>query len=107
MDNYPQFQIQLPNSTTILVLGILSIVICCFFGIIFGIITLVMASKANALYYSNTQLYSVTSLNNVKVGKICAIIGLILSGLATFYYVAMIAFMGRAMTDMPFDNITL
>ena len=71
---------QLPNSTLILVFGIISIVTCCCYGIIgliFGIIALVLASKATKLYAANPDLYS--DYNNVKIGKILAIIGLVLN----------------------------
>ena len=63
---------QLPNSTLILVFGIVSIVTCCCYGIIgliFGIIALVLASKATKLYVANPDLYS--DYNNVKIGKNC------------------------------------
>ncbi|MFD2561139.1 CCC motif membrane protein [Aquimarina rubra] len=72
----------LPNSTLILVFGILSIVGCCCYGIlglIFAIVALVLANKATALYTENPELYE--GFSNVKTGKILAIIGLILSGI--------------------------
>jgi amino acid transporter len=71
---------QLPNSTLILIFGILSIIGCCCYGvigIIFGIIALVMAKRATEIYNADPELY--TGYNNVKTGKILAIIGLILS----------------------------
>lgn len=74
---------QLPNSTIILIFGILSIIGCCCYGlvgVIFGIIALVMAKRATALYNANPELY--TGYNNVKTGKILAIIGLVLSVLS-------------------------
>ncbi|WP_298320736.1 CCC motif membrane protein [uncultured Aquimarina sp.] len=72
----------LPNATLILVFGILSIVGCCCYGIlgvIFGVVALVLAKKATAMYTENPELYE--GYNNVKTGKILAIIGLILSAL--------------------------
>lgn len=80
---YP-FQFPLPNSTAVLVLGILSIVSCLcygFFGLIFSIISLVLAYKDNALYLANPQKYTLISYNNMKAGRVCAIIGLSLSSL--------------------------
>lgn len=71
-----------PNSTLILVFGILSIVTCCCYGIlglIFGIVALVLANKAKETYIANPELY--TGYNNVKTGKILAIIGIVLSAL--------------------------
>ncbi|NRA91876.1 MAG: DUF4190 domain-containing protein [Psychroserpens sp.] len=73
---------QLPNSTLILVFGILSIVTCCCYGIlglILGIVAIVLAKKATAEYMENPELYS--GYQNVKTGKILAIIGIILSAL--------------------------
>ncbi|MEW7281103.1 CCC motif membrane protein [Aquimarina sp. 2201CG1-2-11] len=78
----------LPNSTVILVLGILSILGCCCYGIpgiIFGIVTIIMANKATTVYNENLELYSHTGLQNVKTGKILAIIGLVLSILYFIY----------------------
>lgn len=73
-------QQKLPNSTLILVFGILSIVTCCCYGIIgliLGIVTIALASKATQLYKSNPEGY--TGFSNVKTGKILAIIGIVLS----------------------------
>ena len=72
---------KLPNSTLILVFGIISIVSCiCYgIGIIFGIIAVVMASTATKVYTANPELY--TGYTNVKTGKILAIVGIILSAI--------------------------
>ena len=72
-------QQKLPNATLILVFGILSILGCCFYGIgiILGIVALVLASKASEVYAENPDGY--TGFQNVKTGKILAIIGIILS----------------------------
>jgi hypothetical protein len=96
-------KIPLPNSTAVLVLGILSIVICCFFGVIMGIIALVLASKGKVLYDSNPMLYTESSYNNLKAGKICAIIGLILSALTTLYYFIAMVILGTAFSWIPWD----
>ncbi|MDN3594613.1 CCC motif membrane protein [Zunongwangia endophytica] len=83
---------KLPNSTLILVFGILSIIGCCCYGvlgIIFGILAIVLANKAKALYYANPDLYM--GYENVKTGRILGIIGLVLSilaivsGIVTFF----------------------
>ncbi len=74
---------ELPNSTLILVFGILSIVGCCCYGIlgvVFGIIALVMSNRAMEIYSANPELY--TGYQNVKTGRILAIIGLVLSALS-------------------------
>lgn len=78
----------LPNSTLILVFGILSIIGCCCYGIvglIFAIIAIVMAKRATAMYKENPELY--TGYNNVKTGRILAWIGVVVSGI---YLLAMI-----------------
>lgn len=80
----------LPNSTLILVFGILSIVTCCcggILGLIFGIVALVMAKKAKQTYLAEPDLYR--GYNNVKTGRILAIIGIILS---TIYLIINIVF---------------
>ncbi len=85
----------LPNSTLILVFGILSIVGCCCYGIlglIFAIVALVLAKKATALYTESPELYE--GYNNVKTGKILAIIGLILSALYVISLIIIFATIG-------------
>jgi hypothetical protein len=78
----------LPNATATLVLGILSIVVC----FICGIIALVISNKDLNLYKANPELYSTTSYNNIKAGRICAIIGLALQVIGLIIYIAFIAF---------------
>lgn len=85
----------LPNSTLILVFGILSILTCCCYGIIgliFGIIALVMAKKAKKIYLAEPELYK--GYNNVKTGKILAIIGIILSTIYLVGTIVALAFYG-------------
>ena len=80
---------QLPNGTAVLILGILSILTCCcwgIFGLALGIIALVLAKKDMILYAESPELYS--NYNNIKTGKILAIIGIVLSSItliATIY----------------------
>jgi len=81
-------QQKLPNSTLILVFGILSIVTCCcygFIGLILGVIAIVLANKATALYAENPEGY--TGFQNVKTGKILAIIGVSLCGIYLLYVI--------------------
>ena len=68
----------LPNATAVLVLGILSIIGCCFYGvgIVFGIIALVLASKDTKLYKANPTAYS--NYSTLNTGRILAIIGIVL-----------------------------
>jgi hypothetical protein len=74
----------LPNATAVLVLGILSIVIC-------GI-GLVLAKKDTQLYNAGMEIYAPSSYSNLKSGKICAVIGIILSGLFILFYGAILIF---------------
>ena len=84
--NNPSEQRALPNATAVLVLGILSIVVC----FITGIIALVMAKKEMGLYNANPGMYTPASLSNIKTGKICAIIGIVLQGIAVLVYIVII-----------------
>ncbi|TXF74889.1 CCC motif membrane protein [Chryseobacterium sp.] len=93
-------QQKLPNATAVLILGIISIVGCCFYGIglICGIIGLVLAKKDEALYNGNPTLYS--DYQNLKTGKILCYIGLALSILAVILMIVMGATLGwDAMMD--------
>jgi hypothetical protein len=107
----PQFsnqmgQIPVPNSTAVLVLGILSIVLCfCYglIGMILGIIAIVLASKGATLYKANSNAYSLSSFNNLKAGKICAIIGISLSALYLIFIVIYIVILGTAFAALPWD----
>jgi hypothetical protein len=102
----PVMKIPVPNSTAVLVLGILSIVICCFFGLIMAIIALVLASKGTALYNANPALYTESSYSNLKAGRICAIIGLILTALTTLYYFIVVVILGTAFSWIPWHMYT-
>jgi hypothetical protein len=101
---YQPVQQPIPNAVGVLVLGILSIVFCwCYgiIGIILGIIALVLSSKGGSLYKMNPELYTVGSFNNLKAGKICAIIGLSLSAvylIIIFFYIVVV---GVAATTTP------
>jgi len=101
-------QSPVPNSTAVLVLGILSIVFCfCYgiVGIVLGILAIVMGSKGAALYKAAPNNYSLASYNNLKAGKICGIIGLILSCLYIIFIIIYIAVIGAALTAMPWDMV--
>ncbi len=86
---------QLPNSTLILVFGILSIVGCCCYGIvglIFGIAALVMSKKATDIYNADPNMY--IGFQNVKTGRILAIIGIILSAIVLISQIAFLIMFG-------------
>ena len=101
-------QMPIPNSAAVLVLGILSIVFCfCygFIGLVLGIIAIVLAGKANAIYNANPTNFTVSSFNNLKAGKICAIIGTILSALMLVYIIVVFFIVGAAITGLPWSQM--
>ncbi len=104
-NQFQNFQVQqsLPNATAVLVLGILSIVGCCFYGggLIFGIIALVLAGKDKKLYAASPDFYTLASYKNVKAGSICAWIGLSLSILSIIMIIVAIATIGIAGLSDP------
>lgn len=87
---------KLPNAVAVLVLGILSIPACCFYGggLIFGIIALVLAKKDRALYAANPEGYE--GYSNLNTGRILAIIGIVLSVLYILMLVFAISMFGWA-----------
>lgn len=92
----------LPNATAVLVLGILSILTCCCYGIIgltLGIIALVLANKDMKLYRESPELYS--NYQNLNIGKILAIIGVVLSAIYFMANIYLYAVVGEeGMKDM-------
>lgn len=74
-------QVDLPNATTVLVLGIISIVLAGLIGLILAIVALNMASNAKREYASNPGRYTASSLSKVNGGRICAIVSLCILGL--------------------------
>jgi hypothetical protein len=82
--NQNVYQQKIPNGEAVLVLGIIAIVssFCYgFFGLVLGIVALILANSANKTYLMNPNAYSPASYNNLKAGKVCAIIGIVLGSL--------------------------
>ena len=97
----------LPNSTAVLVLGIISIVGCSCYGLvglILGIIALVLAGNATRLYNDNPGMYSLASYKNMKAGRVCAIIGLSMAMLAIIIIIVCLV-LGFTMSTNPFNMI--
>ena len=96
----------LPYSSTILVLGILSIFMFCITGVIslvMGIIALILAQQATRLYHETPRLYTSASFQNVNTGKTCAIIGILLSALSFLITILIVLFgLGIAFSFLPF-----
>lgn len=105
-DPFPGMQQPLPNATAVLVLGIISIVGCfCYgvIGIICGIIALILSGKDKNLYRANPAMYTPGSYNNLSAGRVCAIIGLVLSLLYIVLLIVVLATIGiSGLTDPDF-----
>ncbi len=97
----------LPNSTLILIFGILSILTCCCWGIIgliFGIVALVLAKSAKQIYMAEPDTYS--GYSNVKTGRILAIIGIVLSAIYLIVNIVLVAIYGwDGMQEMMMESM--
>lgn len=94
----------LPNASAVLALGIISIVGCCCYGLpgaICAVVALILYSKDAQLYRLNPELYTVNSYNNLKTGRICAIIGLIPSILFFLFVIFTIIMAGFGIFSNP------
>lgn len=105
-------QIQIPNSSGILAMGIISLVcFCCLpagiVGITLGILAIVFGNKALKLYDIAPEKYTDKSFKNVKAGRVCGIIGLSIGGLSLvgiLIYLSVIGWaIGTLLTTMPWD----
>ncbi|WP_306352784.1 CCC motif membrane protein [Flavobacterium sp. '19STA2R22 D10 B1'] len=86
---------KLPNSTTVIITGVLSILTCCCYGIvgiILGVVTVILANKDTKLYQENPDLY--TGEKNLKTGKILGIIGIVLGVIYLIYTIYLYAVVG-------------
>jgi hypothetical protein len=105
---YYQAPPPIPNSTAVLVLGIISIVTCFCYGLpglICGIIALILSNKGFQAYRENPNAYSSASYSNLNAGRICAIIGVSLSGLYLLWVIIMFVIYGSAlMATEPWAN---
>jgi hypothetical protein len=99
----------LPNSSAVLVLGILSLIFFCpwvsLIGVVLGIIALVLANRDQSLYAQSPAKYALTSYNNMKAGRICAIIGLSIATLTTIITILFIIGIFATAT-LPFWGMT-
>lgn len=87
----------LPNATLTLVLGILSLMgICCYgvIGLAMSIITLVLAHNESKTYKRNPELYTPSSLTQVTIGRVLALIGLAFSLLFLGFIIFLILAVG-------------
>ena len=89
----------LPNATTVLVLGICSIVLTCFWvGLILGIIGLVLSSRGRKLYKESPSSYE--GYSQLNAGFILSIIGTSLGGLYTIYLLIYLFIIGGALATI-------
>lgn len=93
MESYEQtLKQKLPADPLALILGILSIPLCCCYGVpgvILGVIGMVTANKSQKLFDDNPAMYDAKSLSNVKTGRILSIVGIVLG----LIYLAIVIFM--------------
>jgi len=108
----PVIQMPLPNSTGVLVMGIISIALCWCYGIVgitLGIISIVLANKSKKLYKAEPEKYTIGSYKNLQAGYICAIIGLSLSALylvfIIIYFLIIGAALSTAFSTFPWDSV--
>ena len=93
--NFSNPKTMLPNATTVLVLGICSIVFSCFFiGAILGIIGLVLGGKAKRVYKMSPEKYE--GYGQVNAGYIMSIIGTCLGVLYLIYWIIWVIILGTA-----------
>ena len=73
------------------------------------IIAIILGGKAVRLHKVNPGTYSISSYNNANAGKICGIIGTVLSSLYILYVILYFIFIGTLMTSFfagfPWDTI--
>lgn len=102
---YPDQQVSIPDASAVLVLGIISIVTCCccmgIIGIICSIVAIIMYKNSIKVYNENPSLYKQSSLSNLNAGRICAIIGLILSLICVLAVIAMVIELGTEIFTNP------
>ncbi len=98
-------QQNLPNATSVLVLGIISIVGAFCYGIVglvCGIIGLVLANKDRKLYNEAPELYAQSSFGTSSAGRTCSIIGIILSSLIIVVVIFYIILIGSLISTEAF-----
>ena len=81
---------KLPHSTAALVLGIFSIITCCFNGIpglILSILGLMESKKAINIHNQDPELYE--GIGNANAGRIISIIGIVFSLIGTIMFIYM------------------
>jgi hypothetical protein len=105
-EGLPQRQTNLPQDKVILILSIVSIIGCCFFhgipGIVLSLTTLFLVKKSLDLYKACPERYLEGSYKNINAGKICAYVGLGLSIFNLLMILVMILMFGKEVLSDPF-----
>lgn len=106
-----QFEMKpaLPNSTASLVLGIISLVTFFCYGIVsivLGILAIVNSNKALAIASQKPGVFSESSVSNAKAGKVMGIIGVCIGGIYLLAIIAVIVFVGTAVSALPWHEAT-
>ncbi|MDD2594391.1 MAG: CCC motif membrane protein [Bacteroidales bacterium] len=86
---------QLPNTTTVLVLGILSLVLNGLIGLILGIIGASLASRGMTLYNENPDAYF--GYGQLNAGRVMSIIGIVKNVVCVIAVIVMLSLFGTAM----------
>ena len=100
-------QTPVPNAVGALVLGIISIPTCICYGVIgliCGIIAIVLGSRAIMTYNQDPNRYTRASFNNANAGRICGIIGTVLSALF-FVYVIVVLIIYGTLASSAFEQM--
>lgn len=101
--NYNQPQVSLPNATAVLILGIVSIIMCCCYGsgLVLGIIALILANRDMKRYFANPGMFTAASYSNLRAGRVCAIIAVSIAAIYIIFMVVIIATFGWATLHDP------
>ncbi|HLA57013.1 MAG TPA: CCC motif membrane protein [Flavobacterium sp.] len=96
----------LPNATAVLILGILSIISCCFYGVgvIFAIIALVLANSDMKLYRQDPESY--LNYQNLNIGRILSIIGMVFSMVMLVFCIYLLSLGPQGIKDFE-ENLRL
>ncbi len=84
---------ELPNATTVLILGILSLVLFWLYGfisLVLGIIAWVLGNNQRRIYRESPGMYTEASFRNVNTGRTCAIIAVCLAAFITLFFILFI-----------------
>lgn len=97
----------LPNASTVLAMGIISIVstlTCCGpLGIVFSLIALEKAKKARRLYEQHPEQY--TDYNNVKTGRVLAYVGLTLAVIFLLFLILYFGIIVALFSSVEWDSM--